>query len=111
MEATADQWRRWPFLTDAAKEAYRVEAAEVMSDAIEPDIADLLREHTDRALAEVEERIAKAWDEGRRYGAADMQAYHGGGPWDGDLPGCGPDEWDCTCPNPYRAARQEQGRG
>ena len=69
MEATADQWRRWPFLTDNAKEAYRVEAAEVMADAIEPHLAALVHEHTDRALAEALGDIRARRQEFNRLGA------------------------------------------
>lgn len=51
-------------------------------------VADLVREHTDRALAE-------AWDEGYSCGLGDY--------------GKDPARETCAA-NPYRAARQERGR-
>ena len=60
-----------------------------------------------RALAAHDRKIAaEAWDEGRTHGYLDAQAHHGTGVM-GE--GCGPDSWDCNCPNPYRADRIEQG--
>lgn len=53
MEAGADQWRRWEFLTDAAKEQYRAEGSRIVADALLPVVAAL----TAKAKAE-------AWDEG-----------------------------------------------
>lgn len=41
--------------------------------------------------------IARAYDEGRKDGYEDAQAYHAFGNGNG----CGPDWHDCTCPNPY----------
>lgn len=51
----------------------------------------------DRWLATVK---ASAWEEGRKFGYQDAQAHHGSGV---EGAGCGPDSWDCTCQNPYRA--------
>jgi hypothetical protein len=41
MEASADEWRRWEFLTDAAKEKYRAEGARIVRSALGPLLADL----------------------------------------------------------------------
>ncbi|HEX9565123.1 MAG TPA: hypothetical protein VF981_14165 [Gemmatimonadaceae bacterium] len=41
----------------------------------------------------------RGWDEGNTHGYQDAQAHHGQGVM-GE--GCGPDSWDCTCPNPHR---------
>lgn len=48
------------------------------------------------------EKLAEGWDEGREFGHKDCQEYwlSGGG-------GCGPDSWDCDCPNPHRTPKPE----
>ncbi|PFG16303.1 hypothetical protein ATK74_0837 [Propionicimonas paludicola] len=46
----------------------------------------------------VEQVKAPAWDEGHRAGYADRAGYENGD-------GCGPDSWDCDCPNPYRTSQ------
>jgi len=68
-------------------------AAEMLGwDIADPDAAfDRWLDEERRAAAE------KAWDEGRSFGYKDAQEHHAFGN------GCGPDEWDCDCPNPYRA--------
>lgn len=76
MEASADEWRRWEFMTDAAKEKYCAEGARIVGATIAPAMRDLL---------------AEAWDEGvtcaGRYGHEDT--------W--DWPDDTPHRW-----NPYR---------
>ncbi|WP_436702443.1 hypothetical protein [Nocardioides sp. BYT-33-1] len=101
MEATADRWRQWRYLTEAAKERYRAEAAEAMAEALGPALADLLREHTDRALAEVEQRIASSVSPNfalRHDGSEDPQA-------------AAYVEGLHDAHEIVRAARQEQGHG
>jgi hypothetical protein len=44
MESSADQWRRWRFLTDFAKESYRTEAARIIAEALTPAVERIVAE-------------------------------------------------------------------
>lgn len=50
MEVTADQWRRWEYLTDAAKETSRREAGRIVADALAAAVEQIVARHTAAAV-------------------------------------------------------------
>ncbi len=46
MEASADEWRRWEYMTEAAKEKYRREAARIVAEAVTPAVERILASRT-----------------------------------------------------------------
>lgn len=87
-------------MTDLSK--HRDEVAEALRD-VTPASRALSLLAADALLAPdgiVARIAAEAWDRGNRHGHRDRQGY--------DLAdGCGPDPWDCDCPNPYRDAQTD----
>lgn len=57
MAATADHWRQWEYLTDAAKERYQAEGARIVADAIlaSPALAAHVRAERAGAVREAAE--------------------------------------------------------
>lgn len=57
MEATADHWRQWRFLTDFAKETHRAEAGRIIADAVAPAVERIIAAR----LAPIE-ALADEWE-------------------------------------------------
>ena len=70
MEASADQWRRWCYLTDAAKEVYRAEAERIILGAFMPAVERIVREREAKARAEALREYADLADSRERHMSA-----------------------------------------
>lgn len=52
MEATADQWRQWRFLTEHAKSVYMAEGSRIVAEGLSPAVSRILADRTAALEAE-----------------------------------------------------------